>query len=129
MPKYLYRFNFSPEGLKGLMKEADSLGVKYLATKCSIALGEALLATKDYSQAQEYLQSAVRKSEDLGMKSLLPEGHYLLSQALRKKGNNTEADNHMKQAAQLLEQMRQESQSDALLERADFKSISKEVGK
>ena len=115
--------------LKSLMKEAELLGVKYLATRCSIALGEALLNTKDYSQAQEYLQSAVRKSEDLGMKSLLPEGHYLLSQALRKKGNNTEADNHLKQAAQLLEQMRQESQSDALLERADVKPITKETGK
>ena len=103
--------------------------MKYLATRCSIALGEALLNTKDYSHAQDELQSAVRKSEDLGMKSLLPEGHYLLSQALRKSGKNSEADNHLKQAAQLIEQMRQESQSDALLERADLKPIVKESGK
>jgi tetratricopeptide (TPR) repeat protein len=115
--------------LKGLQKEADSLGVKYLVTRCSIALGEALLNTKDYSQAQGELQSALRKSEDLGMKSLLPEGHYLLSQALRKKGNNSDADNHLKQAAQALEQMRQESQTDALLQRADLKPIAKESGK
>src|SRR6266478_1336156 len=115
--------------LKGLRKEADSLAVKYIATQCSIALGESLLNSKDYSHAQDELQSAVRKSEDLGMKSLLPEGHYLLSQALRKSGKNSEADNHLKQAAQLIEQMRQESQSDALLERADLKPIVKESGK
>ena len=115
--------------LKGLCKEVDSLVVKYLATKCSIALGEALLDAKDYSHAQDELQSAVRKSEDLGMKSLLPEGHYLLSQALRKKGNNAEADNHLKQAAQLLDQMRQESKNDSLLQRADLKSIVEETRK
>jgi tetratricopeptide (TPR) repeat protein/predicted Ser/Thr protein kinase len=115
--------------LRGLIREADSLGVKYLATSCSIALGEALLASKDYAHAQDELESAVRKSEDLGMKSLLPEAHYLLSQALRKKGNVSDADRHLQQAAQYVEQMRQESQTDALLERADFKPIVKEAGK
>ncbi len=115
--------------LRGLIREADSLGVKYLATASSIALGEALLASKDYAHAQDELESAVRKSEDLGMKSLLPEAHYLLSQALRKKGNVSDADRHLQQAAQYVEQMRQESQTDALLERADFKPIVKEAGK
>jgi tetratricopeptide (TPR) repeat protein/predicted Ser/Thr protein kinase len=115
--------------LKALRKEADSLGVKYLATKCSIALGDALLQTKDYPHAQDELQSAVRKSEDLGMKSLLPEGHYLLSQALRKNGKQSDADRHLQQAAQLVEEMRQESKSDSLLQRADLKPIVEEAKK
>jgi tetratricopeptide (TPR) repeat protein len=115
--------------LKGLRKEADSLAVKYLAIKCSVALGEALLQTKDYPHAQDELQSAVRKSEDLGMKSLLPEGHYLLSQVLRRKDNNAEADRHLRQAAQLVEEMRQESKSDSLLHRADLKPIVEEAKK
>jgi len=115
--------------LKGLCKEADSLAVRYIATKCSIALGEAWLASKDYAHAQDELQSAVRKSEDLGMKSLLPEGHYLLSQALRKSGNNAEADRHLRQAAQLVDEMRQESKSDSLLQRADLKPIVEEAKK
>ncbi len=109
--------------LKGLRKEADSLAVKYIAMQCSIALGEALLNSKDYSHAQDELQSAVRKSEDLGMKSLLPEAHYLLSQALRKNGSKSDADRHLQQAAQLVEEMRQESKSDSLLQRADLKLI------
>ncbi len=57
------------------------------------------------------------------MKSLLPEGHYLLSEALRKKGAIAEADRHLQQAADLVEQMRQESHTDALLQRADLKAI------
>jgi tetratricopeptide (TPR) repeat protein len=115
--------------LTGLFREADSLGAKHLATESSIALGEALLASKDFAHAQDQLESAVRKSEDLGMKSLLPEAHYLLSQALRKRGNVSDADRHLDQAAQYIQQMRQESQTDALLERADFKPIVKEAGK
>lgn len=112
--------------LKGLRKEADSLALKYFATKSSLALGEALLQTKDVAQAQDELQSAVRKCEDLGMKSLLPEGHYLLSQALRKRGSNSDADRHLQQAREILEQMRQESKSDSVLQRADLKPIVEE---
>ncbi len=115
--------------LKGLRKDADALAVKYIATKCSIALGEAFLNAKDYSQAQDELQAAVRKSEDLGMKSLLPEGHYLLSEALRKRGNTVEADRHLQQAAQFVEEMRQESKSDSLLQRADLKPIVEQAKK
>src|SRR6266478_3917673 len=115
--------------LKELRKEADSLGVKYIATKCSVALGNALLQAKDYAHAQDELQSAVRKSEDLGMKSLLPEGHYLLSQTLRKRGDTADADRHLQQAAQLVEEMRQESKSDSLLQRADLKPIVEEAKK
>ncbi len=109
--------------LKGLSKEADSLELKYIAAQSSSALGEAFLRTGDYSHAQEELQAAVRKSEDLGMKSLLPEGHYLLSEVLRKKGGVAEANRHLQQAAQLVEEMRQESHTDALLQRADLKVI------
>lgn len=109
--------------LKGLCNEAESLDVKYITIQCSMALGEAFLNTGDYAHAQSELQSAVRKSEDLGMKSLQPEAHYLLSRALRKRGQTADADRHLQQAAQLVEQMRQESRTDALLQRADLKPI------
>jgi tetratricopeptide (TPR) repeat protein len=116
-------------GLKSLCPEADTLGVKYLALQCSIALGDAYLNTKDYSKAESELQTAVRKGEDLGMKSVLPEAHYLLSEALRKQGNNAEADGHQQLAAQMVEQMRQESKSEALKTRADLKGIGEQNGK
>jgi tetratricopeptide (TPR) repeat protein len=109
--------------LKRLYSEANSLGVKFIATQCSVALGKGFLKAGDYSHAQDELQSAVRKSDDLGMKSLLPEAHYLLSQTLRKRGATAEADRHLQQAAQLVEEMRQESHTDALLQRPDLKVI------
>jgi serine/threonine protein kinase/Tfp pilus assembly protein PilF len=113
--------------LKGLRKEADALAVKYLTTKCSLVLGEALLQARDYVQAQDELESTIRKSEDLGMKSLLPEAHYLLSEVMRKRDNNAEADHHLQQARELVEQMRQESKTDSLLQRSDLKVIVEAV--
>jgi eukaryotic-like serine/threonine-protein kinase len=109
--------------LKGLVKEAETLGAKYIATQCSITLAEALLGTKDYTHAREELESTLRKSEDSGMKSLEPRAHYLLSQVLRAGGNTVEADMQLKLASDLLEQMRQESHADTLLERSDLKPI------
>ena len=115
--------------LKSLCNEANSLDVKFIATECMVALGDALLNSKDYVHARDDLQSAVRKSEDLGMKSLLPEAHYLLSQAMSKNGDKSGADRHLQQAAQLVEEMRQESKSDSLLQRADLKVIVEEAKK
>jgi serine/threonine protein kinase/tetratricopeptide (TPR) repeat protein len=112
-----------------LVKEAGELGLKYTATDASILLGEALLASKDYGHARQALESALRKTEDLGMIALQPRAHYLLSQALRNTGNKDDAEMHLKKAAALVEQMRRESNSDALLERVDLKPIVAEARK
>ena len=109
--------------LKGLVKEAETLGAKYIAAECSVTLAEALLGTKDYTHAREELESVLRKSQDAGMKSLEPRAHYLLSQVLRADGKTAEADMQLKQASDLLDQMRQESRADTLLERWDLKPI------
>jgi eukaryotic-like serine/threonine-protein kinase len=114
---------------KDLIKEANALGLKYAATDGSLTLGEAMLASKDYAHARQELESALRKTQDLGMISLQPRAHYLLSQALRNTGNKPDADQHLKKAAELVEQMRQESHADALLERADLKPIVAEARK
>jgi tetratricopeptide (TPR) repeat protein len=115
--------------LKNSCKEADSLGVKFIAADCSMTLGEGLLETKDYAGAQSELQAVIRKSDEAGMKSLLPEAHYLLSQALRKVGNTSEADRHSQMASQLVKQMRDESGSEALLNRVDLKPIATQGAK
>jgi eukaryotic-like serine/threonine-protein kinase len=115
--------------LKGLAKEATSLDLRHVATECSLALGEALLDSGNISQAQAELQSALRKSEDMGIKSLLPEAHFLLSRAMAKSGSNEESARHLKLAVAMVEEMRQESRSDSLVKRADFKSIIQQSGK
>jgi len=114
---------------KDLVKEANDLGLKYTVTDASITLGEAMLAAKDFAKARQELESALRKSEDLGIVSLQPRAHYLLSQALRHAGNGPEADLQLQKAAALVEQMRQESHSDTLLDRLDLKPIVSETRK
>lgn len=115
--------------LKGLLTEANSLDVKRVVTECSLSLGEAMLASGDTARGQMEIQSALRKSEDLGIKSLLPEAHFLLSRALAKSGNAQESDRHLKLAAQLVAEMQQESHSDAIAQRSDFKPIIEQSGK
>jgi tetratricopeptide (TPR) repeat protein len=114
---------------RDLIKEASDLGLKYTATDASITLGEALLAAKDSPKARQELESALRKSEDLGMVSLQPRAHYLLSETLRNTASGPEAEMHLKKAAALVEQMRQESHSDTLLDRLDLKPIVSETRK
>ena len=109
--------------VKELVKDGNTLDVKYLATQSSLALGEAMLEAGDAAHAQTELQSALRKSEDLGIRSLLPEAHFLLSRALAKNGHSEESDRHLKLASAVVEEMRQESRSDSLEKRADFQRI------
>lgn len=110
--------------LKGLAKDADATGERYLSTECSLYLGEALVQSKDYEHARETLESVARTAQDSGMKSLLPQANYWLAMALRGSGSNAEASTHLQQARQLLQDMHTESQSDGLLQRADLRLIT-----
>jgi len=115
--------------LKALVKDADSMGQKYLSTQCSLYVGVALVESKNYSQGRQEIEAVLRKAQDQGMKSLLPLAHYWLAVALRGSGSKSDAATHFQQAAQLLEEMHQESHSDALLKREDLRSISQEAAR
>jgi tetratricopeptide (TPR) repeat protein len=112
--------------LKALGQEADALGLKYFSAECSVYQGEALLAARQYSPAQQELESALRKSEKLGLKALLAQSHYLLAQALKGGGNLGDPASHLREARRLLEEIRTESHSDAVVKREDLRSISAE---
>jgi eukaryotic-like serine/threonine-protein kinase len=115
--------------LKGLVKDADAMGQKYLSTKCSLYAGVALVESKNYSQGRQEIEAVLRKAEDQGMKSLLPLAHYWLAVALRGTGSKSDAMTHFQQAAQLLEEMHKESRSDALLKREDLRPIIEEAAR
>jgi tetratricopeptide (TPR) repeat protein len=110
--------------LKKLAQEAESLGLKYASTECSVYVGEALLNMKNFPAAKQELESAARKSQDLGLRALLAKSDYLLGVALRATGNQAEASRRFQEASKLLEEMHQESKSDALLKRVDLKPIA-----
>lgn len=114
--------------LRQLSREADSLGAKYLSAQCALYLGEALVASRNFAAAQAPIQQALRAGRDGGMQSLLPQAEFLQGEMLRAAGHPAEAQVQFQQAGKLLDQMRQESKSDALLRRADLKPIAEAAG-
>ena len=92
-------------------------------------MGEAFIANKDYSHARAELDAATRKSKDIGMQALLAQANYLMSLALRGSGDTSEAIHHQPEAVRLLEQMHNESKSDALYKRKDLEPIAQAAGR
>ncbi len=115
--------------LKTLAREAGTLGLKYFSTECSLRSGEALLAAKNYRQAEGELQAALRASENLGLSAHQARAHFLLGKVLALTGRQDDAARHSRKARQLLEEMVKEAGSDTLLQRKDFKPIHAETAR
>lgn len=109
--------------LHTLSLEADTLGLKYISVECSVYLNEALVNAKNYSLARRELERALSRSEKLGLKDLQAKSHYLLATALRLSGSGAEASRHYADARRIVDEMRKEAKSDALLKRSDLSSI------
>ena len=109
--------------LKDLVREADSLGLKYLSVECSIDLAEAQVNTKDYSHAREGLDRALNQSEKLGLRTMLARTHYLLATVLRLTGKVPEASGHYREALRYLDEIVKDTGSDAVLKRFDLNVI------
>jgi eukaryotic-like serine/threonine-protein kinase len=113
--------------LRALAQEADAMGLKYFSVECSVYLGEVLLSARQYSPAQQELETALRKGERLGLKALLAQAHYLLAETLKASGNLGEPALHLREARRLLEEIHTESHSDAVVKREDLRRISADV--
>jgi len=109
--------------LKELVREADSLGLKYLSVACSIDLAEAQVTAKDYSRAREGLDRALNQSEKLGLRAMLARTHYLLATVLRLTGKVPEASGHYRDALRYLDEIEKDTGSDAVLKRSDLNVI------
>jgi eukaryotic-like serine/threonine-protein kinase len=115
--------------LKTLVKEADAAGLKHVSTGAELALAEALLDAHQYPAAKKELETSVRTSEKLGLQALLARSHYLMGRTLELSGSgNAEAATHYAAAKRILETIRQESGSDAILKRQDLSAIAAQTG-
>lgn len=121
---YEGRASTASSSFRALAKEADSLGQRYVSTASSLYSGVALSMSRNYSQGQREISVALSKAQDAGMKSLLPVAHYWLAVAMKATGDQSGAAAHFAQAIGTLQEMRQESGSDAILNRQDFKAIT-----
>ncbi len=106
--------------LRTLAQQADAVGLRYLSMECSVYLGEALVSTKDYPQANQELERTVARSEKLGMQVLQAKSHYLLGLSRRLTGKADDAAGHYAEAHRILDEISKEAKSDTVLKRADL---------
>src|SRR5258708_34847545 len=83
--------------LQLLAEEADRSGLKHLAVECTIYLGQALIAAKEYPLAQEGLQRTLANAEKVGLQVSLAKDHYLLAEAPPRGGAHGESAHHLPQ--------------------------------
>jgi tetratricopeptide (TPR) repeat protein len=108
---------------RNLAQQADSHALKYFSLESSVDMAEAMVNAKDYSHAQQELETDLGRSEKLGLRYQSARIHYLLGKALRLGGNSADASRHYRQALNLIDEMRKEPGAEKLLERSDPKAI------
>lgn len=109
--------------LRSLALQADSVGRKYLSVDCSVTLADALIKSKDYSQARQELQRGLGRSEKLGLRLETARIHYLLGTSLRLSGGGSEAAAQYREALRLLDEIGKEPGAEHLMERPDLQAI------
>jgi tetratricopeptide (TPR) repeat protein len=120
------RWREATGSLKSLSQDADRAGLKYLSVECTLYLGEAHTAGRDFAAARQELDDGMRTSERLGLQGLLAEGHYLLGSAIRLSGNQAEAARHYAEALRILDEIGKEARTNTLLKRSDFATLYQE---
>ncbi|MFZ0736941.1 MAG: tetratricopeptide repeat protein [Candidatus Acidiferrales bacterium] len=119
----------SIQEFRKLTQQADSRNQKYLSLESSVDMAEAMNNAKDYSRAQQELQTDLSKSEKLESRCLSARIQYLLGNALRLGGKRSDASGHYQQALNLIENMRKDAGAEKLLERSDLKTIYTEASR
>lgn len=109
--------------LNDLSRQADALGLKYVAVQCSVCTAEAFVDSKDYPRARRGLTAVLANSEKLGLRAVQAKSHYLMATALRLTGSGAEAAGHYRETIRLLEEIRKESGATSILQRPDLNSI------
>jgi tetratricopeptide (TPR) repeat protein len=110
--------------LQTLAAAADTWGFKAESVSASIALGESLVAAKQYAQAKNELEAALGTSERIGLRVQVAQSHYWLSQALTGLGDTTGARQHLQDAQRVLDVIKAEAKNVAFLKRADLAPIA-----
>ena len=118
------RYQAAVAPLKAVVTEAEAAGLKNISTEATLALAAALLNTRQYPAAKKELETAQATSEKMGLQVLQARSQYLLARTLELSGNTADAPPHFAAAKRILEAIRQESGSDAILKRQDLSAIS-----
>jgi tetratricopeptide (TPR) repeat protein len=109
--------------LKKLAQDADTLGLKSVSVECSVYLGQALIAGKNYSAARQELDLALARAEKLGLRVLEAKTQYLIATLLMQSGKQSEATPHFREVVRILESISKEDNAARVLDRADLQGI------
>jgi tetratricopeptide (TPR) repeat protein len=109
--------------LKKLAEDADTRGLKAVSVECSVYLGEALIAQKNYSAARQELDLALARAEKLGLRVLEAKAQYQIATLLTQSGKASEATSHYREVVRILEAISKEDNSARVLERADLQGM------
>jgi hypothetical protein len=108
-----------------LAKEAETLGLRALAVDCTVHRAITLLRVGDRTAAAQEADRAITAAEALGLRVAQAKAHYVRASALQ--GSNAgEARREFAATVRLLEQVRNDTGNDKVLERADLASIHAE---
>jgi tetratricopeptide (TPR) repeat protein len=113
--------------LRPVSEQAATMGLQYLSLQSSVCMAEALVNTKDYARAREQLEKILGTSERLGTRVLTAKINYLIANSLRATGNS-EAGVRYSQVLSSLDEIKKETGSEHLLERADLRNIYDDSG-
>jgi len=105
--------------LKSLADETARTGPRYLSLQSSFFLAKALKETRDYTKAQELLETGLIQAEKLGLLWFKAQGHGLMSQILKQEGKAAEAATEQTAAANTFREIQSEGHFD-VHRRADF---------
>jgi serine/threonine protein kinase/tetratricopeptide (TPR) repeat protein len=109
--------------LKKLAQDADALGLKALSVECSVALAQALVATKNTAAAEQTLVLTQARAENLGLRVLDAKAQSLQATLAAKAGKSSEAAIQNRAVVRILEGISKEDGAGKVLERADLKAI------
>jgi tetratricopeptide (TPR) repeat protein len=108
-----------------LAKESESQGLQSLAAECVVHRAEALLRLGDHAAALQDAELAIRVTSSRGLRVAQAKAHFVRASALRA-NKNPDARQEYVAALKLLEQLRNETGNDKVLERWDLATIHAE---
>ena len=95
----------------------------------SVFLADALVQKRDYQRAQQELERITPEAEKLDLRAVLAQDQYLQGTTLRLSGKGTEAASHYREALRYLNEIKQDSGSEAVLHRSDLNKIYTEASR
>lgn len=114
--------------VRKLGREADAAGLKYYSVEATISIAQALLGVERYEEARQSLEDLLRETSRSGLRIHAAKTRFLLGEVSRQEGNEGEMRRHFRETARILEELKSEAETEAVLQRGDLAPLYEESG-